>query len=159
MTRIQFAKLALAFSMAGVLLTGCGSGGGPPLGKVSGTITLDGEPLADAAVTFEPIGRGRPSSGYTDEEGNYTLEYNEGQLGAPLGEYVVKISTFRAGYDNGTVHPSEPEQVPAKYNVKAKANPDMTREVAAKRNTIDFELSSTAGEVIQPTDPLTAQRR
>ena len=36
-----------------LLVGGCGDGG-PPMGKVSGTVTLDGQPLAGAEVEFAP---------------------------------------------------------------------------------------------------------
>lgn len=160
MTKTRLTKLALSVVTMGSLLTGCGgSGGGPVLSKVAGTIKLDGKPLANAVVTFEPVGGGRPASGYTDESGRYNLEFNEGQPGAAVGRHLVRISTWREGYDNGSYHPPVPEQAPSRYNAKAEENPEMRREVAASSNTIDFELNSSGGELIQPQDPLTANRQ
>ena len=49
-----------SWSLSGIVailcLTAAGCGGDklPPLGKVTGTITLDGEPLPNARVTFIP---------------------------------------------------------------------------------------------------------
>jgi hypothetical protein len=49
---------------------GCAGGNG-----VSGTITLDGEPLPDARVQFTPTDKqGRIASGQTDSNGFYSLK-------------------------------------------------------------------------------------
>ena len=79
-------------------LAGCG-GGGPKYVKVSGTVTLDGKPLADAVVQFAPKGSkdnqnpGKSSSGYTDANGHYVLKVsNEDKEGALVGTHVVRIN-------------------------------------------------------------------
>ena len=57
----------------------CGCGGGvadqPELAAVSGQVTLDGQPLPNVILTFKPVGEGRSSSGVSDEDGNYSLQY------------------------------------------------------------------------------------
>ena len=53
----------LALSMS---LAGCGNS--PPLGTVSGRVTLDGQPLAETTVEFQPAS-GSPAYGVTDAEG------------------------------------------------------------------------------------------
>ena len=50
-------------------LEGCGTR--PTFGKVSGTVTLDGQPLAGVTVYFLPK-EGRRSFGITNKEGQYT---------------------------------------------------------------------------------------
>ncbi|MFW6171784.1 MAG: carboxypeptidase-like regulatory domain-containing protein [Planctomycetota bacterium] len=137
---------------------GCGSGG-PEVGKVSGKVTMDGEPLDNALVTFTPVDGGRPSTGKTDENGNYTLAYAD-RMGALVGKHQVRVTTLTevegedmseigsdseaymkqatggsaSDYDNATV--SEP--IPAKYNTET----ELTRDVESGKNTIDIELSS-----------------
>jgi hypothetical protein len=58
-----------------LLLAGCG--GVPPMGTVSGVVTLDGKPLADVEVQFLPDPeqgtRGATACCYTDEQGRFTL--------------------------------------------------------------------------------------
>ncbi|MCA9268343.1 MAG: hypothetical protein KDA41_07720, partial [Planctomycetales bacterium] len=52
---------------------GCGSDH-PRTYAVTGTVTFDGAPLADAEVTFIPrAGQGRHSSGTTDAQGVFHL--------------------------------------------------------------------------------------
>jgi len=98
-------------------LTGC-SDGGPEMSKVEGVVLLDGEPLPEAMVTFEPS-RGRSSAGRTDAEGKFTLQYSSTREGAVVGEHVVRISTYEPqrlmGPGEGLT-PLKPELVPTKYN-------------------------------------------
>jgi len=77
-------------------------GGGPKidlpnLGKVSGTVTVDGKPLVGVAVKFTPNEdirenpeegpkRIRSATGITDENGYYTFYYFDGIEGAPVGK-------------------------------------------------------------------------
>ena len=70
------------------LLTGCGGGGEreqPDTESVSGTVTLNGKPLAGADVNF--LGQDFAGYGKTDKDGKYTLVQ-----GATVGENLVTIS-------------------------------------------------------------------
>ena len=64
-----------------VALAGC-SKSGPQIAPVHGVVKLDGQPLANADVQFQPDGSQRPSSGRTDANGHYELMYKRGQPGA-----------------------------------------------------------------------------
>jgi hypothetical protein len=120
-------------------LNGCGTGG-PALGQVEGTVTLDGVPLPGARVIFSPVDGGRSSMGVTDGSGHYELEFAAGSKGAMVGKHRVTISTFEAGEkdDSGQLVGFVPERVPAKYNTNT------TLEVEVKRGhqVIDFPLQS-----------------
>lgn len=122
-----------------LLLGGCGPGG-PPLGQVEGTVTLDGVPLPGAKVIFTPVDGGRASMAVTDGRGYYQLEFAGGEKGAIVGKHKVSISTFEAGEldDTGKLVGHVPERVPAKYNRET----TLEREVKRGRNVIDFELQS-----------------
>ena len=57
-----------------VTLVGCGASH-PPLTIVTGTVTYDGEPLADATVAIMPdggVGTSKPADGMTDSSGQFT---------------------------------------------------------------------------------------
>jgi len=64
--------------------------------KVTGTITLDGQPLAGANVNFSPKveGEGNPGFGVTDANGRYTLQTLAGaaDAGTTPGEYLVTVT-------------------------------------------------------------------
>lgn len=98
----NYPKLTYCFVLAlTVALTGCG-GSEPPefaarLVPVTGTVTLDGEPLADAVIHFDPQqGDGESAVGKTDANGKYELKTllggQEPELGAVPGSYRVVIS-------------------------------------------------------------------
>ncbi|MGE0757576.1 MAG: carboxypeptidase-like regulatory domain-containing protein [Pirellulaceae bacterium] len=127
-----------------VSLIGCG--GPENVGQVSGKVTMDGQPLADAVVQFEPLAGNAPSSGITDASGEYTLRYTREHLGAEVGEHRVRITTFRGGDpDADPPRPPVKEKVPAKYNGQTELRAD----VKSGANTFDFELQS-GGKIEQP---------
>ncbi len=67
------------------LASGCGKSFPDGIFPVSGRITLDGKPLADASITF--ISDQAQVPGYVDADGHYELK-----PGAAAGEYRVVIS-------------------------------------------------------------------
>ena len=76
----------------GIVLTGCSNSSRPPTYRVTGTVTLQGKPVAGAAITFVPTGEGEAASAITDSEGKYALTTWEAGDGARPGEYRVKVS-------------------------------------------------------------------
>ena len=124
------------------LAVGCGGGSGdrPETGPVAGKVTLDGQPLADATVTFSPDS-GRPSSGVTNANGEYELDYTVDVKGAKVGSHKVSISTFKAGDAEGEGSESQavPEKVPPQYNRET----TLTFEVKPEGHTdANFDLQS-----------------
>src|SRR5687768_4028659 len=86
-------KLALSILVTvGIVLTGCSSSSRPPTYPVTGIVTLQGKPVAGAAITFVPTGDGEAASAITDSEGKYALTTWEAGDGARPGEYRVKVS-------------------------------------------------------------------
>src|SRR6267378_1545077 len=68
--------------------------------RVTGKVTLGGQPLAGAIVVFTPVEGGSPSMGKTDENGSYKLIWARSGSGrsiegAQIGENSVSISTFQ----------------------------------------------------------------
>ncbi|QDU06987.1 hypothetical protein [Gimesia aquarii] len=130
--------LALMCFVPYVFSVGCGGGAGsdqPKLGTVSGVVTMDGQPLADVIVTFDPS-QGRPSNGKTNGEGKYELGYLRDTKGAVIGSHTVSITTPQEA-------PTPPgktykDPIPAKYNSKT----TLKEEVKEGDNTINFELVS-----------------
>jgi hypothetical protein len=77
----------------GIVLTGCSNSSRPPTYPVTGTVTLQGKPVAGAAITFVPTGEeGDAASAITDSEGKYALTTWQAGDGARPGEYRVKVS-------------------------------------------------------------------
>lgn len=125
--------LGLVALAAVVSFVGCGSG--VDMGEVTGTVTLDGQPVANLEVNFEPIDAslGTTATGYTQAAGEYELFYPGGKKGAPVGEYTVRIVSAELDEEAGP-----PIRIPAKYNAES----DLIRVVETGDNSFDFELTS-----------------
>jgi hypothetical protein len=130
------------------------------MGEVTGQVTMDGEPLANALVSFTPVEGGAAAVGTTDASGNYSL-VSLGKKGAVIGQHTVSVTTVKeveaastaemgsdsdaymaqatgqdtSAYDNATVE----EPIPAKYNTAT----ELTEEVTSGQNTINLELTSS----------------
>lgn len=112
-------------------ILGCSPSHQPPLGHVSGIVTLDGEPLANATVRFTPAGPGRTSEGITDTEGRYELRYLRDIRGANIDQHTVRITT--ASEANGGR-----ELLPPRYHSRSQ----LDARVVAGTNGLDFALRS-----------------
>jgi len=135
--------LVLGSALGLLMAAGCG---GPEFHPVSGTVTLDDEPLADANVTFRPASEeGQWGIADTDVQGRYTIISDE-KTGLPEGQYEVAISTYVDGNDQPDPPiPAVPERVPMRYNART----TLEFEVKPGENTADFELSSD-GQIYNP---------
>ena len=135
--------------------SGCGRSNGPQFGSVEGTVTMDGKPLPNAQIAFQPIGdnkdKGGPSIATTDEDGYYELQYTLNQEGAVVGKHLVKIKTAGTIEDENGNAVQQPEKVPARYNVYAEKTPEMNVDVESGGKTIDFALTSD-GEIVELKD-------
>lgn len=129
-----------------VLFTGCG--GGPPTEHVSGKITYNGTPVADAQVGFVPDGGDesvKPARGQTDANGEYTLRtyVNPGQdvSGAMVGRYkvtVVKGLSQKQVIEYDDLN-NQTDQLPAAYADATKTTLD-AEVTASGANEFDFTL-------------------
>lgn len=130
-------------------LGGCGRDARlPELVPLEGQVTLDGQPLSNATVTFLPTGdtKGRGAAAITDENGRYELEEQDGTLGVVVGSYRVAISKLVnldgsdfTGEDLGPMDTNARELLPAKYSDLSQS--EMTAEVPPDGSNIDFQLS------------------
>jgi len=119
---------------------GCGGtpAGYPELGQVDGTVTLDGQPLANADIMFGPTKGGRPAQARTESDGGYELTYIGAVEGAELGTYKVTISKLESGDPSDTAPPEYKQLVPDRYNTKS----ELSVEVKSGSQTHDFDLTS-----------------
>ncbi len=152
------AIFALAVLPLAVLpLAGCGDSGADyskvELLAVSGKVTLDGQPLADAVVTFDSPD-GQFAYGLTDAGGGYSLRLDTEKSGCTPGPKTVRISTTRkiiglnatesdvsAEVGEGNAESGRgavADKVPARYNAKSELKAD----VSASQRTFDFALQS-----------------
>ncbi len=119
---------------------------------VTGTVRLDGTPLASAVITFEAADRTH-SWARTDSDGRYVLMFNSEQPGVTPGRKMVRISLFgslgeseltgegdQAADDPapGQSESPESEVVPDCYGSES----GIVVEVTASSRTLDFDLNS-----------------
>ncbi|MGQ0634935.1 MAG: hypothetical protein ACT4QC_10015 [Planctomycetaceae bacterium] len=116
----------------------------PGLAPVSGTVTLDGQPVNRALVQFIPLfeekefkkalTKGAGAAGYTDEMGRYTLFYTT-VTGAVVGRNKVRID---ATDDLGR------PLIPSQYNIQS----TLTADVPEGGKTFDWDLESDDSNVM-----------
>lgn len=133
-----FSGLALA-SVFG--LAGCGESG-PPRQPVSGTVTLDGKPLASGSITFAPV-EGVTAATAEVRDGAYRIGRSEGPV---PGRYQVEIVAVQPT-GKRIRHPDLPSEttdevrnlIPPQYNVETR----LAAEVKSDgENVFRFDLSS-----------------
>ncbi len=128
--------VTLLLVLAVTFCAGCVGGGSedlPEMGLVSGTVTMDGTPLANVSVTFTSTD-GQASYGTTDADGKYELTFRGNIKGAKIGEHTVTIETPL----EAPAGPGYKDPIPAKYNVKT----TLTAIVKEGENpAIDFKLT------------------
>ena len=128
------------------LAIGCG----PPALKlvpVSGVVTLDGKPVAEATVMFSPEAGGVPAVGLTDAAGRFQLTTN-GKEGALVGTHQVMVTKMEmtgveADADGlSTPLSSNVQQiwhVPKKYSSTKTSG--LTEEVKAEMPEVELKLT------------------
>lgn len=147
-TAIVGRRLWFGFAVAlGIFVTGCG-GGGPSMGRVSGTVKLDGKPLTKGTVTFIATdGKNPNATGAIDSSGKYTLQTTEPGDGAVVGSYKVAISDTDTAALNtampGMPAPVQKSAVPKSYLDAGTSG--LTATVTTGSNTKDFDLNSSDG--------------
>lgn len=139
-----FATLATGL----LCLSGC-TGRDSNVGYVTGTLTVDGDAIADALVIFSPT-TGRASAGYTNEDGVYVLKYVARQKGARIGKHKVYVTIENAPDGEGEYSLERKprkkkkkrlkEKLPKKYSDPKET--ELTATVTSGSNTIDFDLST-----------------
>ena len=114
-------------------LAGCQPG--PPVGEVTGRVTIDGRPAPGLLVHFEPqegLAKGLPATyGATDDQGSYRAKRMNGQTGAAIGLNHVRITAIeRDGNQQAKIHARYAQDYALWF------------EVAPGQNTFDLELRS-----------------
>ena len=92
------------------LASGCSRGRQyPPTHSVSGVVTIDGQPIADAIVSFLPDDGQNPANGSTDASGRYELTSFTRGDGAMEGSFRVTIVKYeKEGEDKPVVSAEKP---------------------------------------------------
>lgn len=128
------------------LLAGCSD----RTSRVSGQVTLDGQPLVigerqRGTVLFRPVGGGATTTAILDPSGVYTLKTG-GASGIKPGEYLVAVRVVQIEpADESGEAPSGTPITPAIYADPLQSG--LRFDVKSGRNRFDIDLDSTAGPV------------
>jgi len=148
----HFQRLVCLGWLSGFLILfplGCGSRR-PETAPVSGTVTLDGQPVTDGIIRFFPE-KGAPATGKIGSDGRYTLSTFDQGDGAVLGSHRITITRRAPGGQPSSAGgaPGEPAPglpsgqplLPARYS-QPQTTP-LETEVVGKTDTMDFALTSS----------------
>ena len=147
MNSFVFRTLKMSLTAFPVLIAmaavGCG-GGGPPSGRlpISGEVTLDGQPLDQGAIQFEPTDKtSKLNAGGVIANGKYNIGSEQG---LPPGKYKVLITSVPKDTrtaEEAMNNPGEPpaERVAAKYNSESA---EVVEVVGGKKNEFSFKTES-----------------
>ena len=155
----KFFAYGVVMMLSHLVASGCGGVktdySGLELQNVSGVVTLDGLPLADAVIKFEATD-GTFSLGQTDASGNYRLMLNSEKSGVMPGPKVVRVTTVGGvgeetaedgGAEGGAAATAgAQERVPPCYNRQSKLRANVERSA-----TMNFDLKSDCS-VTSPTN-------
>jgi hypothetical protein len=133
--RASSVQFVVAIALVGMCLQAGCRDDGLNLGEVSGVVTLDGEPVPNAFITFTPQFAGRASMAKSDENGKFELRFNPTRWGALVGEHHVTVSTEDRTRDDELI----PEVIPEKYR---SGNGFITLTVEPGENVLDLKLTS-----------------
>jgi len=123
------------------LEAGCGPSR-PALLPAEGVVTLDGKPLANASLVFQPKAGGRPASARTDASGRFKMGTYTPQDGVLPGEHAVTVVAIES-IGPPPAPGSQPETrwiTPKRYG-RADAS-GFSATVAAGSKTFTFDLTS-----------------
>jgi hypothetical protein len=126
-----------------IAATGC-SDSGLHLAPVAGVVTLDGKPVSEAGIMFQPADAsiGPPAYGATDENGRFEL-ITANQPGAAIGEHRVAISkteSIAIPQQRGLPIYKTKEHIPPKYGNYETSG--LTVTVEDDDNLLKFDLTS-----------------
>jgi hypothetical protein len=118
------------------ILSGCGES----QGNVTGTVTMDGQPVSSGSITFVKAEGGQVREGAVIKDGGF-------QAKLPPGKYKIELSGQKAvgkrtqkGFDgkDEVLEITEP-LFPDRYNTKT----ELSEDIKSGSNTLKLDLKST----------------
>ena len=127
----SFVLLAASLS----LLAGCGPGDG--MITISGSVTMDGEPVQDGSISLMPINGGSMGGGLI-ENGHYTAKSSPGEMAVQIHAHkmVQKKNPTREEIERGLTEDSV-SIIPNVYNRQSK----LRINVAPDQKNFEFDLT------------------
>jgi hypothetical protein len=118
-----------------LFVSGCGSDG-LKLAKATGKVTLNGNPIGGANVTFM-FEDGNLSTGITDNDGKFIL-VTGGREGAFIGKARVTVTKFNPGNASAVPQNAKPEDMFKNFDAK---NPEAMKKQNKPANELPHRYS------------------
>ena len=145
--RTTWAQFCAILPLLGLLvLAGCGPENELGRKAISGKVTLDGKPLEQGTISFEPTTEEGTRTGGTIAKGEFHIE---AMNGLPPGTYLVRISAAESsGADTPapTAAPGPRQGPPAKELIPPDWNVRSQHEVEIKddgENNLTFDITTS----------------
>lgn len=122
-----------------VFLTGCEASP-----RVQGTVTLDGKPLDQGSINFEPVDRNKPSFGATISNGRYQVSASSP---VTAGKFQVQIcGSIKTGRQVPAGPPSPPGTMTDEFRYYPAEGVEVREAeiLPGQVNELNFELNSSA---------------
>jgi hypothetical protein len=137
----------LSATVMGLAMIGCGGepGDNLPREAIAGKVTMDGQPLPRATITFSPASQGESSATSQVENGEFSIPRDRGLV---PGDYKVAISHTDQPEGHVKIELKKPgkktsgsfkELIPAKYNAKTELKATIPK---GGKSDLDFPLQS-----------------
>lgn len=121
----------LVTTLATFMFAGCSNE--PRLYPVSGSVSLDGQPVADGDIMFVSTDGVRGPDPGKIKDGNYALKTTEGKKRVEISASKIRPGGARGGGGE----PVPEEYIPTRYNMESKLNADVQPN---NKNRFDFTL-------------------
>jgi hypothetical protein len=133
-------RLGWAALFVALAVTGCRPSG-PPVGRVSGKVTFQGQPVTDGRISFFSEKTAYAAEATLGIDGGYRIETEEG--GLPVGEYIISI---HPPMELGPPDPRTPQtyvekdvaNIPKKYRERSK--PLLAATIVEGKNEHNFNM-------------------
>ena len=127
--------LALASILTVTLALGCGDGRIP----ISGTVTVQGEPVEEGAISFIPVSGEGAVEGAAITQGSYSTLLTKGEKSVQInGRKKVGEKVYDPTMKDSPVLPVMEEVVPKKYN----RDSPLKATISEEKDDLNFDLDA-----------------
>jgi hypothetical protein len=143
--RLVAAKI-IAMAAALPTVVGCGDGL-PPRVRVSGKVTIDGQPVTFGSIRFVPVEGGRLAQAHIGKDGSFTLTAYEPNDGCVPGTHRVAVSSVEEVNDT-----TGRWYVPRKYSIANSSGLSYTITEPTDSLKIELTWGGMKGPVVERLD-------
>lgn len=125
-------------------LVGCTGGGGRPTEKtypVSGTVTLDGQPLAEGEIYFKDTTKGDVAFGQI-KDGKFAFQAPAGPKKVEIYAYKMELDPVAKEMYGDQAQPTKVNYIPAKFNTDSTLTATVEASTEPGKNTFEFKITS-----------------